>query len=183
MANIPIRQPQLVRKPQNLQEQKAPIPCSDGVSFLAGSFVYNNAGVMTPVPTSSGGAVQVYGWSSGPSVLSTAIPPTTLVGNNIYPFDVDGEAEFEVNIALLADTAPGSAGTGTANVVIGNSYDLVRPASGALAGYQLLAVNSTAHPVFIVTGVPDALNSAYGQNPTDLNGRVRVKIVKSIIQG
>lgn len=168
--------PRLVRQHGNMQAQKPPIS-DGGNSFLAGSLVVISAGVLIAVATAG---VLCYGWSIDASKSATDTPPTALFGENHYPFQLDENAELELNVgtvtanALVVGEAGGAAQREDA--VIGTSYGIARATSGTYAGYQVLDPTNTTNLFFIVTGYPDRTNAA------DYNGLVRVKLVKAVLQ-
>lgn len=177
MANIPVQMPYLQRQVGNLNTQKSPV--SNGSNtFLAGSFVQVNAsGEIQATPTSSSTALttKVYGWVGEKSTASTDIPPVAFFGAKHYPFDPTG-ATFEISVTDgSANVATGTPSITGLSLVVGGSYGLIRPTTGDYTGYQFLNGADTTNPVVQIVSLGD--NAA-----TDLNPRVRVKVLATSIQ-
>ncbi len=170
--DTPIRMPFMERRLDNLHLQKGPQP-NGATAFARRSFVKLAAGVLTPCVTAD---TVCYGQSPDESHNATDLPPIALYGNMHWVFDPK-DAEFIVNITNasgavgLANGAPQLSA-----VVIGTSYNLIRPVAGLYTGYQLLDVATTAAPFFKVIAIYP------NQALADANGLVLVKLVESVIQ-
>lgn len=166
MANIPIRQPFMERRKDNLHIAKGPIADDNGTTpFPARSFVRLTAGVLVPCASA---AVGVYGWCPDISQLSTAKPPDALYANRHWVMDCR-DSQFIVNIAS-AGTVAGV----LANVAIGTSYGIFRTAGAT--GIQTLDYTNTTQLFFTVVGIVS------GQSAADVNPLVIVEINPAIIQ-
>lgn len=172
----PIIMPRLVRQFGNMQQQKPPIS-DGGNSFLAGSLVVISSAVLAAVATAG---VLVYGWSPDESHTSTQKPPDVFFGENHYPFQLDENAEIELNVGTVSANAlvVGQANSAVQRsaAVVGTSYGIARATTGTYSGYQVLDTSNTTNLFFVVTGYPDQSAAA------DYNGLVRAKIVPACLQ-
>jgi len=168
-TQIAIRQPNLVRRKDNLQIQKGPVADDGSTAFKARSFVKLSSGLLVPVLSAN---TTCYGWCIDENHATTDKPPTALYGNRHWVFD-PRDSQFEINISNGS-----TFGVGTlASVVVGGQYGIMRPTSGTYQGYQTLDYSNTTNLFFTVVGFPD------GQASTDLNPRVIVELIPTIIAG
>lgn len=174
--DAPLLQPAIVRQFGNMQVQKPPV--SDGSNdFLAGSFVKLSSGNLAACATDD---VVCYGWCPDKSHAPTDMPPEALYGENHWPFSPDDNAEFEINITSGAGTfGQANSAPQRSAVSIGSSYGILRMTSGVHNGKQFLAADDTTNTLFTVVGWVDGVNGA----ADTYNPRVRVKVIKSKIQG
>lgn len=175
MANqAPILLPYLSRQLGNMNIMKG-VVSDGGNSFLTQSFVYITGGNLAVVPTAG---VLVYGQTPNPSQLSTSYAPVTLYGQNHWCF-TPLDAEFDINCGALSANAVviGSGSQAQSTAVIGTSYGIATATAGTYSGYQFLDTTNTSQLLFTVVGYPA------NTSPSDYNGRVRVRVITSCIQG
>lgn len=166
---IPISQPFLTRRRDNLHIQKGPIADDGSTAFFAHSFVKLASGLIVPVLSAG---VACYGWCADKNHAITDKPPEALYGNRHWVFN-PREAQFEINVSNGGTV--GAGGGTLANVAIGTQYGIIRPTSGTYAGYQMLDYANTTNLFFTVVGFLD------NQATTDLNPRVLVELVPAAI--
>ena len=160
------------RRLDNLHLQKGPQP-NGATAFTARSFVKLASGVLTPFVSAD---TACFGQAPGPSHDSADLPPVSLHANMHWCFDPK-DAIFIVNITdASGNVGQANGAPQLSEVVIGTSYNLLRPTTGTYTGYQMLNVDTTAAPFFKVVGIYP------NQSLSDYNGLVLVKIVESIIQ-
>lgn len=160
------------RRLDNLHLQKGPQP-NGATAFLQRSFVKLASGVLTPCVSAD---TSCFGQAPGPSHDSTDLPPVSLHTNMHWVFDPK-DAIFIVNITdATGHVGEANGAPQLSEVVIGTSYNILRPTSGTYVGYQFLNVDLSAAPFFKVVGIYP------NQALTDFNGLVLVKIVETIIQ-
>ncbi len=178
MPDSPILRPDLVRQFGNMFVQR-PIAPDSSNTFAAFSLVYLVSGVLTLVATDG---VLVYGLTPDASKAATDTVPQAFFGENHYVFS-PVDAEFEINVGHLSGTAlvvgAASSAKTPADVVLGAEYGIATPTTGTYAGYQVLDPTETTATLFRVVGFVDGI----GATSTYANGRVRVKIIPSKIQG
>lgn len=165
-----IRMPFLERRRDNLHIQKGVLPDDgDNNPFLGHSFVKISSGLLKPVLTAD---VLCYGWCPEPSHKSTEQPPSTLYGQQHWPFDPTG-CRFIMNITDSSGHIGQAAGAPQlSGAVIGTSYGLYRTAGGI----QMLDVaNTTQLFAKVVAHYPN-------QAETDYNGLVLVELLAAVIQ-
>ena len=168
--DTPIRAPFMERRKDNLHIQK-PVQPNGATTWPARSFVYLSAGILVPCTTGAG-ATAIYGWAPDSSKLATDLPPTTLYGQNHWPFD-PRDAQFIVNITNNAGNVGQAAGAPQLSAVaVGTSYGMYRDA----AGIQYLNVQDVTNLCFKVIALYP------NQALTDYNGLVLVEIIPAAIQ-
>lgn len=175
--NIPIRMPFMERRKDNLHVTKGPIADDGTTAFNARSFVYvNGSNFLVPVLTAG---IVCFGQSPDANHLTTPTPrpPDALYGNLHWVFD-PRDAQFVVNITNNAATI-GAGAPALSTILIGESYGIIRPTSGAAIGIQMLNQQDTTNDFFKVI----AIYTGISQASTDLNGLVLVELVQSVIQG
>lgn len=146
-------------------------------SFAARTLVYLYSGALKAVGTAG---VLIYGQTPDISHASTEYPPQAFFGQNHYVFDPKS-VTCEINIGSVANTTDvtqGQAGSAPqpSSLTIGSSYGIYVPSTGTYAGVQFLDPTNTSNLLFEYLGLPDSTQ------PTDYNGRVRVKFVSGTIQ-
>jgi hypothetical protein len=172
----PIRRPFLERRNLNAQPMKAGRACSG--TWPNNTFVYlNGSGLLLPVATAG---VSLYGWSHGPSTLTTDVPPVGLPQPGVcFPFDASGS----VFVLSVTDAAVDTATTGTpasapalSAVTIGGQYGIIVPTAGTLTGIQMLNISDTTNKLFTVIDVYP------NQASTDLNPLVLCQVISTCLQ-
>ena len=172
----PIQAPFLERRNMNAQSQK--LGYSSGTNTFPGnSLVYlTGAGILAAIATAG---TACYGWSHGPSVTPGTPPPAALY-QNVYPFDLSDGALIVMNITNTAGDSANSGDAATAptlnEVVIGQSYGILNPTTGANAGIQQLNISDTTNALLTVVGLYP------NQALTDQNGLVLVRINPACFQ-
>lgn len=171
-----IQRPFYERRHNNAQTQKAGRSSGANV-FGKNTLVYLTAGGLLAAVPSAG--VACYGWSHGPSVTPGTEPPLALY-QNVYPFDLSGDALLVMSTTNAAGDAPnnGTAATAPAlsTVVIGQTYGILNPTVGNLAGVQMVNLDDTQNKLLTVVDIYP------NQAGTDLNGLVLVRITPTALQ-
>lgn len=179
--NRPIQRPFLERRNTNAHVQKQGRSCGSNV-FGANTFVYlTGAALLAAIPT---GGTACYGWAHAPSVgaqqdFNAPGMMPNLYANN-YPFDLKEDSLIVMSTTNAAgDTAStGNAATAPAlsTVQIGQSYGILNPTTGPLAGVQMVNLSDTTNALVTVVALYP------NQATTDLNGLVLVRLVPTAFQ-
>jgi len=171
--------PDLTRQFGNMNVMRPAV--TDGSNtFRAYALLSLVAGVLTLIPSDG---VLCYGQTPDKSHTSTEGPPEILPrpageGENHYCFS-PLDAQFEINVGVVTAGVPviGASAAKPADVVIGGVYGIATATSGQYSGFQFLDPTETTATLFSVVSFVDQVLS------DDYNGRVRVKIIPSKIQG
>ena len=179
MANvIPVKNPTLVEQVGNMNVQREKLSEAASQTWLNNTLVVNTSGALVRVATTG---ILIYGLSPDGSHLSTDKPPVAFNGQTHWPFDLTN-AELEVSITTTGGPV-GSTATGAipSAMTIGADYGIYTETTGganlALIGTQMLNLSDTTNKVFRYLGLANDSGLT-----SDINARVRVKILSTVLQ-